>query len=174
MIILNECANNNCSDGLIYELDVSTGTCTRTLEGHKEAMTSLSVSLPLPPPSHHHHTPHPPLHTYTFFLQINNHKIVSAGVDCTMLTWYFRKALRRAIREEEMEKGRKSESAGKTTVETEDLEASEDDDDGEGDTEESDLTGDSQEHRYKSPKYFDNLPIRIVKTDSFENGFIPI
>lgn len=33
-----------CSDGVIYELDLSTGTCIRTLTGHSVIITAISVN----------------------------------------------------------------------------------------------------------------------------------
>lgn len=33
-----------CSDGLLYELDISTGTCSRTLTGHNLVVTAIWVS----------------------------------------------------------------------------------------------------------------------------------
>lgn len=38
------CVDPHCSDGVVYELDISTGTCLRTLKGHNMIITAIYVS----------------------------------------------------------------------------------------------------------------------------------
>ena len=85
-----------------------------------------------------------------------------------MLTWYFKRALKK-----EKVEGRK---VSERIVGVGEIGLSEEEEDElEGGEEESNLTSDldiTQEYRYRAPKYFENVPLRIVTTDTFENGFI--
>ena len=82
-----------CSNGALYEWDIATGTCVRTLISHSKAINFVYVSIcsvtvvcVLSTGSSE------VMVRYCITIQAKDHKIITAAEDYTVCVWYMKKS----------------------------------------------------------------------------------
>ena len=89
------CVFVGCSDGAVYEWDIATGTCVRTLIAHSRSVNFVHVSIK----TFCHYFWSTKFNSNLFInvflktlLQVKGNKLITSAEDCTVCVWYTRKS----------------------------------------------------------------------------------